>query len=345
MGPWGTSAPIATDRLITSGGNPGGADGDRDAVAVAAQLNLWLAKWDLNVLPSVRLAWTRDQVSRRARFTRAPVQEPATRYLLPVYRLGIIQRPWKSLTLRANAGRYVRLPTLFERYGDPPFLLPNPDIKPERGVNADVGLTFKKRLLGVRVQLDVTGFLARPSDLIQFIQVRQNASKSANVARARLLGVESAAYIQWRRWVRLTPRLTFMHTENRAETPASAGRMLANRVPWRGGGRLDVLAQCRWGICVEAHGEWTARRGGYFDEVELLPLEDRDLWNAGGAIRRHPATGLSLVVTGFNLGNTQALDILNFPLPGRMVMFELGWIWSGRSAGRSRGPKRPTTRI
>jgi len=48
----------------------------------------------------------------------------------------------RGLTIRANAGRYVRFPDLTEMFGDRGATIGNPDLLPERGINADAGLGY-----------------------------------------------------------------------------------------------------------------------------------------------------------------------------------------------------------
>src|SRR5262249_832590 len=57
-------------------------------------------------------------------------------------RLGLTLRLRDDLPLKANGGRYARVPTFGELFGNQGSVIGNPDLKPEHGVNADVGFVY-----------------------------------------------------------------------------------------------------------------------------------------------------------------------------------------------------------
>jgi iron complex outermembrane recepter protein len=76
---------------------------------------------------------------------------------------GILYRVSDALTLAANAGGGWRAPSLFELYangphlGEPRYELGDPDLEPERSLEADAGIRVRQS----RVRLDLTGFVNR----------------------------------------------------------------------------------------------------------------------------------------------------------------------------------------
>jgi vitamin B12 transporter len=100
------------------------------------------------------------------------------------YRLG------KDTKLRATFGTGFNAPTPPDRYGLPPYLLPNPNISPEKSRGWDVGLD--QTVLDGRVTLGVTYFENRFRDLLEY-QVENPvtyAGSEVNVDRATTSGVE-----------------------------------------------------------------------------------------------------------------------------------------------------------
>ncbi|MGB8297082.1 MAG: TonB-dependent receptor, partial [Polyangia bacterium] len=90
----------------------------------------------LAVIPSLRLEAAKDTITRPERYRlMGDDTQPAT-YWLPNLRLALVQWTSEQVTLRANLGRYGRLPSLTERYGNTGQLLGNPNLVPESGVNA-----------------------------------------------------------------------------------------------------------------------------------------------------------------------------------------------------------------
>ncbi len=66
------------------------------------------------------------------------------------------QGAWGELTLKANAGRGVKEPTILQSFSQNPYYLGNPDLLPERARTMDVGLS--QRLAGDRVRIEAVFF-------------------------------------------------------------------------------------------------------------------------------------------------------------------------------------------
>jgi len=85
--------------------------------------------------------------------------QPPT-YWLPNPRLALVQWASEQVTLRANLGRYGRLPSISERYGNTGQVLGNPNLVPESGTNADVGANWTRKGERLRLALDGALFAA-----------------------------------------------------------------------------------------------------------------------------------------------------------------------------------------
>jgi hypothetical protein len=147
---------------------PSGPPGVRRSGAAGAEGQLWLG--GLQVVPSARLEGAYDDVG-------LPGGRPST-WLEPVLRLAAIAHPTAAVALRGNLGRYARLPTMFERYGNGGVIEGNPALVPESGLNADLGATLAWSGPGGSLSADGALFAAAVRDLIQLEQGRW-------VARAR----------------------------------------------------------------------------------------------------------------------------------------------------------------
>ena len=92
--------------------------------------------------------------------------------------------------LRATYGTGFNAPTPDERYGEPPYLIPNPGIRPERSRGWDAGLD--RTILEGRVTLEATWFGNRFRDLLEdeITNPVTYAGQEVNVDRARTSGVE-----------------------------------------------------------------------------------------------------------------------------------------------------------
>ena len=103
------------------------------------------------------------------------------------YRLG------KDTKLRATFGTGFNAPTPADRYGLPPYLLPNPGASPEKSRGWDIGLD--QTILEGRATFGVTFFENRFRDLLEY-QIEDPvtyAGSEINVDRATTSGVEVQA--------------------------------------------------------------------------------------------------------------------------------------------------------
>lgn len=117
-----------------------------------------------------------------------------TRWLgLP--RLGAVVRG-AGWALKGNVGAFARPPDLLELYGDRGALVGNPDLRPEHGLQLDLGPTFERE--GAR--LEVVGFAAFYDDLVSWVSGPQGVARPVNLDRADVTGLEVAAAVGRAPW-------------------------------------------------------------------------------------------------------------------------------------------------
>jgi vitamin B12 transporter len=288
----------------------------------------------LEVIATVRAEAARDQVSAVDLFGGSPTMAAPSNRLLPAARLGLLHTPHPTLRLRANLGSYGRLPTLSERYGNGGLIVGNPALAPERGVSADLGGTLELRPRSGQLWLDGAVFAAAASDLIHFQQLGYFAGY-ANVARSRSVGVELALHGQLGRWGRLLAQTTAMDVRDRSGGPGSGrpGRLLPHQPRVRAYLRpelRDLPLGRNLALGLHADGELTG--GRYQDPANLVRQPARLILGAGASLDYHPA-GLRAVVTAYNLRDSRAADVLDFPLPGRSLFGTLQFSYPIRQIG------------
>lgn len=109
------------------------------------------------------------------------------------WRAGGAYVPVKNTKLRATYGTGFNAPTPADRYGLPPYMLPNPAVRPEQSRGWDVGI--EETMLDSRLALSATYFENRFRDLLVY-EVEDPvtyAGQEVNVERATTRGVELAA--------------------------------------------------------------------------------------------------------------------------------------------------------
>ena len=108
----------------------------------------------------------------------------------PGARLGLLRPLGARVALRANLGRYARTPTFLELYGYNRGVIGNPELRPERGVNADLGVTVNRDGPVGAVAASATIFGASVDDLIGW-DTFSYQTRAQNISRARIWGVET----------------------------------------------------------------------------------------------------------------------------------------------------------
>lgn len=249
-------------------------------------------------------------------------------------RLGALV-PLGPCELRGNAGRYHRLPTLVERYGDGIVSVPNPDLVPERGLATDLGGACKTEVprLG-RLRAELTGFHTRAEELIGLVQSSPFATQARNLGAARMRGVEAGLAAEARSW-----RADLAYTLTDAVSTA-AGLMRGKRAPGIPLHRATLLAELgpSW---ARLRYETTLASQLYLDQANLRPVPPRLLHDAGISSEHEPL-GLTVKLMVHNLTNTlvesidlagaasgqgraKLADFIGYPLPGRSWFVSLSW--------------------
>ncbi len=185
----------STDELAAA---PEGTSPARRDVGVAGgELDLRFHPLDLDLIPSLRAEYLRDEIAGDG----ATASAAPTERLLPVARLGILRPLGRGMALRANLGRYARAPSFLELFGNGTNrLLGNTDLRAERGYNADLGLSIDRRGEHTAIVSRTTAFASSADDLIEWQFSPWGQARADNVGRARIWGVEQE--------VRLPPRAT-----------------------------------------------------------------------------------------------------------------------------------------
>jgi outer membrane cobalamin receptor len=302
--------------------------------AAGLEAQAWFPSLKLDVIPSARVELARDTLSRREQSGQAVSAEPPVTRVLPVLRLALIERPMDSLTLRANIGRYARRPSTTELYGNTGFLLGNPALVPESGINADIGAKLSGAHGPLRADLDIATFGARVEELIQFQQNAQGQARAINIGRARVLGVELSALLQAGRHWRLQANGTLTDAQDTSTVAASRGRQLPLRPRFQAYGRLE-LARVGLGQRLElgAYADADFTGGNYLDPANLVTVPSRFLFGAGFSLF-HSSTRLRLVVSAQNLGNSRVNDLAGYPLPGHAFFTTLSWSSTSLAEGK-----------
>jgi vitamin B12 transporter len=328
LGSWLRLSGIADARAerfrptdLRQGAALSGAPAERLFGAAGLEADLWWRRLALELIPTLRLEAARDRRSGRTPFG-ALASGPAPGELLLLPRLALVQRPSADLTVRANAGRYARLPSFVELYGASGFLVGNLDLTPEFAWNGDLGATFDHQGDGGGVTVEASLFGALVDQLIQFQQDAYGRAHPRNIGRARILGVESQVQGRLGQWGRLVTSLTYDDARDTSSSTASRSRQLPMRPRLRWYTRPELRGLALGPLRLGAYGDLDVTGGNYLDPANLVAVPRRLLVGAGAWVE-WPRAGVRLLASAQNLGDSRISDVAGFPLPGRAFYLTL----------------------
>jgi len=240
-------------------------------------------------------------------------------------KIGAKFQVWNGLYLKGNLGRFYRYPTLTELFGDRGVVIGNPRLKPEEGINADIGMTFKMREFK-RGKLTVNHlfgeavyFSNNVDDLILFQQTSQRTIQPINISQAEVDGVELNWGFTLFNHFGLSGNYTYQDARNKSEIPFLRGK------------KLPGIPENEFFLRTEIFNRWTKifyeynfLSDNYLDQTNIRKVDERNIHNLGLSLYPFKYTTLTFEVK--NIENEQVSDVLGFPLPGRSyfgtVLFE-----------------------
>ncbi len=318
-------------------------DAHRLRASVGAGIELEQFGWDgrVHLVPAVRVD---AYVSRFAVARSSGEQDDRGRdewRAAASPRLGANVRVFGPLTLRGSIGRYFRVPTLIELFGDRGYIVGNEGLRPERGVAADGGLVLDLQHDRVAVLGHVAGFWTRSRDLIQWISAG-TVARPENIGHARVRGLESSlAAVADGGIAEVLVHYTLLDTADRGDDPTRRGHALPGRP------RHDLFARASMGHRWAIRGVGFAPRLAYTVEVVaktwldpsgryLLPARALQTIGLEARIAERVVlaadvrnlldvrtASVSLPIAGARTRVVPVADFIGYPLPGRSLWISL----------------------
>lgn len=143
------------------------------------------------------------------------VRDSAHRYtspVKPVFNIGLNYEVTQGTFLRASFGQGYRFPDIAEQFVLTPksgaLAIPNPNLKPENGWNAEVGIKQGMKLSRWIFYADLAAYLSRYNNLIEFVDINPSGvpsyikqrypnefifEQANNITNAQIWGVEVSA--------------------------------------------------------------------------------------------------------------------------------------------------------
>lgn len=314
-------------RLRATGYTPGGEwpssaalPTRRDQLSAGAQLGLEHLGWGTRVLGSAR--WLGAESRAEAG---GEVAASASRTDARTAHARVTQRLPGGLDAAASIARAVRLPNLFELFGDTGFVHGSPELRPERATLIDGGLSYAsaQRLTPFAARVDLRLYRSEVDDLIQFTRNAQGILVAENIDAARIEGVELSADLAWADHLRLRLSWAGMDAVNTGDIRARRGKRLPNRPRQTAYGRVDgglMALGARWRL----YGQVNYEDGNYLDHPNLVRVPERLRFGAGMAVALLDER-LSVRLDVANLTDARVQDVSGYPTPGRHAFLTLRW--------------------
>ncbi len=225
-----------------------------------------------------------------------------------------------GVSLFGNLGRYVRVPVLGELYGSSPIVVGNPELAPERGVSAELGVRLAAAAPRARaaISCELLGFSRFASGLVAHRPAFAGVLRPYNVASARVLGLELTASASALDHLRAGLALTALDPRDTSPGRAIANDLIPLQSRLVAAPSLEVYAEpTRLGVdraSLSARLFYRASRVG--DPAGLRPLPEQataDVELAILALRRRLSARFAIT----NVLAARTFDLLNHELPGR----------------------------
>lgn len=222
--------------------------------------------------------------------------------------------------LRASAGRFVRVPSLEELFGDRGAVVGNPRLLPERGMTIEAGAAFtgQTNARGLRFSGESVLYVTRADELILLLPNSQGTAIAQNVGEASIRGLEASLAIEAPH--RLSAALSGTLQRTRSESGFTAGYPLPGR-PQREASLATAWRPDPWSIGWEL--TYVGANSSDRLDRKALRLPARVLHDI--SIERALPHGCRLSLELQNIFDRQTYDVARFPLPGRLVYLALRW--------------------
>lgn len=305
-----------------------GPDRWRHATTWSLGADVYLLKQTLVLTAVERWEENTDQFFAPPRFPwLPPTSEGVVTHKAETPSFGARWQPASWLAVKANAGRYYRLPTFLELFGNTGSVTGNSQLEPETGENRDLGVVFSKARAGSlrSLFLEVSRFDNKAEDLILFFPNSQYTVKPTNIGSSRIRGWEVSAAagfgVAFDAAIELAANYTFLDTEDTSDIPYLNG----NQLPSRPEDDVNASVSGIW-RALRATYEFHYMSANWLDPANMREAPSRSLHNLTLAVRT-PVDGLAFTIEGMNLTDERPVDVAGYPLPGRSYYTSLGYTY------------------
>lgn len=266
----------------------------------------------LQLSPGLRFQLVKDESKKAFDDMGNPIEleDSNENYFMP--QMGVKYHFNPSVTLKSNISQYHRIPSFYELFGDRGIFLGNPELKSEKGINADAGFEIHKTIDTFLIK-KCSGygvfFMSRIDDLISRTYDARGIGKSENISKAEIYGIECNLTMEVNEFASLTAQYTWQDTENKSEIKAFNGKQLPGKF------RHSWLSKAQFNYSDMALAIiYIYEDGMYYDTANLLCAKSKSEVNASLSCVWEK---IMLTFEVKNIGNDNYEDFNGYPQPGR----------------------------
>mgnify|MGYP003582561410 CR=1 FL=1 len=217
----------------------------------------------------------------------------------------------EGFRIHGGYGEGFAQPTMFDLFGfDPSRFIGNPNLKPERGWNAEAGIGWSNNV----IRLDLTGFTGRLKDEIVFASDFMSMENASGKSRRK--GLEATMDARPLDWLRLSA--SYSYVDARQQDLAGAALVREVRRP-------------KHSAAFSADASWNRLSGGFglsytgaridtdFDNFPAVDVRLKSYLLASLNLAYKLTDAVELYVRGANLFNDRYRDVLHTATEGRTV--------------------------
>ena len=284
----------------------------RETYIITAQNTHYFLKQKLNTSSALRMMQVNNNLKDDTDVygNRVVSKDSRDTYWMP--QLGIKYRWLKWLTLKSNIARYVRLPSFFELFGDRGFFSGNPELKPEKGQNFDIGFEINRKPINEYVQRIKWSALYFLNNTVDRIEPRPDSAgfyKEINLSKSRVHGLETSMILDFSNNISTHFNYTLQRSKNLSDESGNNEKKLPNCLENSFAGRIEATLKP-----IKVFYEFVLEDGLYFDEAEVHDASTKRVSNAG-IVWSYDMFQANFDIK--NIENNEFEEFFKYPHPGR----------------------------
>lgn len=293
-----------------------GPDRLRETQTLSFSGDLWLLGERVVITAGTRHQWHENEFYDEPHFPwLPPTPQGTTTHHEQTPNAGFRIHPTSFVTIKGNWGRYYRLPTFFELFGNLGTVTGDSDLENEEGLNRDIGLIFSADRFWIfeRPFLELVYLYNEVDNLILFYPNSQYTVQPRNIGSAAIEGFECAVCWGFSPSITVSGNYSYLDATDTSPIPHDNGNKLAGR-PAHEASCMVELDRPRWSIAYDLHYIGS----NYLDRANRKEVPSRNIHNLVLSIKLREL-GVLFMLEGYNLGDNQISDVSGYPLPGRSL--------------------------